>query len=73
MHNLAGFIMSYFVALLNEAGISKSELAPLLGVSKSTISSWKDYPPQYDLWGLQNYIEGMECREIKRLFKELAK
>lgn len=71
MHNLLGFIMSYFVDLLNEAGLSKSDLAPLLGVSKSTISSWKDRPPQYAIWGLQNYVAAMESREFKLYFGRL--
>ena len=65
--------MAYFADLLNEAGLSKSGLAVALGVQKSTVSSWKDFPPQYVIWGLQNYIAAMEYRELQVLLKRAVK
>lgn len=65
--------MAYFTDLLKEAGLSKSELAIHLGVKNSTISSWSGSPPQYAIWGLQNYIAALEYREFQTFIKRASK
>lgn len=46
-----------FKELLKRAGIRKSDLARLLGITPRTISLWKDNPPQYAIAYLHLLIE----------------
>lgn len=63
----------YFNDLLKQAGLTKTELAFHLAVRKSTVSAWKDSPPQYVIWGLENYIDAMEYRKLQGFMRRMVK
>lgn len=53
-----------FAELLKLAGLTKTELAQLLGVRRDTVSFWKDAPPRYARAYLKLYL-GYRALEIK--------
>jgi len=73
MTNLPRVKPMNFSDLLNEAGLTKTQLAENLGVQKSTISAWKGSPPQYVIWGLLNYIEARDYRTLAAEIRKMIK
>lgn len=52
-----------FNELLDEAGLSKGRLAYLLGLSRSTVFSWKGDAPRYVIAYLECLIEVKSIKE----------
>ncbi len=52
--------------LLKEAGMKKSDLAKHLGVDPGTVSRWGDSPPEYVMWGLENYVNAKQAVDLRR-------
>lgn len=60
-----------FVKLLKEAGLSKKELASVLGISYSTVTNWgssKRYPYWVKTW-LINYIKAKRYDQLKEIIE----
>lgn len=46
--------------LLQESGLTKTQLSEHLGITKQTLSRYGNNPPKYVLWGLQNYVRAKQ-------------